>query len=419
MEDTSVLVAWAIRLGKEEFLTCCSTSSSSWICCLHFRSVSSHSSVARFSFFCQRNNGPLVICHLLDVSSANSNLICAISSLSRKELEGTQMHQRVPSCQQTITGLNEREIEPYLELVPHGRRGLLLHPRIAGGRARIVYVAPRGDSSGRGSSKGTPCPDLLAPPAPVHAQPASSRIVRPAAEAMAAGHGGGRVSPAYANGDGGGFVRPMGGRPWSRAFSAVVGDGSGGAASGRKGARRHARPAGRRRCTGQRGACRGGRGAWVRARTAEAEGPRMAAEAAEPPVASRSSTASSPTATHTLPHGGRSYAPTSSSCSPSSLTASSTWSTAKQTDDVGLARLVDFADVKRIDDRMYLWTDKLDPLLLQGIDGEHEQRGGAVPRSRHVGPVEPAEPRIERRWPAGAGGGAVERRGMRTGIETA
>lgn len=93
----------------------------------------------------------------------------------------------------------------------------------------------------------------------------------------------------------------------------------------------------------------------------------MAAEAAEPHVASRSSTASSPTATHTLPHGGRSYAPTSSSCLPSSLTASSTWSTAKQTDDVGLARLVDFADVKCIDDRMYLWTGKLDPLLLQGM----------------------------------------------------
>jgi hypothetical protein len=33
--------------------------------------------------------------------------------------------------------------------------------------------------------------------------------------------------------------------------------------------------------------------------------------------------------------------------------------------------------------------------------------------------MEPAEPRVERRRPAGADGGAVERRGMRTGIETA
>lgn len=87
----------------------------------------------------------------------------------------------------------------------------------------------------------------------------------------------------------------------------------------------------------------------------------MAAEAAEPHVASRSSTASSPTATCTLPDGGRSSAPTSPLCSPSSLTASSTWSTAKQTDDVGLARSVDFADVKRIDYRRHTWAGQAGP----------------------------------------------------------
>lgn len=150
----------------------------------------------------------------------------------------------------------------------------------------------------------------------------------------------------------------MRGRPWSRAFSAVVGDGSGGARGARA---EHAR---RRAAEVHRnGACREAE-AWSvagrRRRGDDGMGAEQRRGLALP-------TASSPTATHTLPHGGRSYAPTSPSCSPSSLTTSSTWSTAKQTDDVGLARLVDFADVKRIDDRMHLWTGKLDPLLLQGM----------------------------------------------------
>lgn len=51
-----------------------------------------------------------------------------------------------------------RETEPYLELVRHGRRGETEASSIAGTRSHIM--APRGDSSGSGSRKATPLPDL-------------------------------------------------------------------------------------------------------------------------------------------------------------------------------------------------------------------------------------------------------------------
>ena len=80
----SDLVAWARRLGKEkeELRSSCSLASSSTARCLQSRSAPSHSCAARFSFLRHRSSDASLICHLRDVSSAASSLICAISSLS-------------------------------------------------------------------------------------------------------------------------------------------------------------------------------------------------------------------------------------------------------------------------------------------------------------------------------------------------
>uniref|UniRef100_A0A0E0HW61 Uncharacterized protein n=1 Tax=Oryza nivara TaxID=4536 RepID=A0A0E0HW61_ORYNI len=167
MDDISDLVAQAIRLGKEEFLTCCSFSSSSWTCCLHLRSVSSHSSVARFSFFCQRSNGSLVICHLLDVSSASSNLICAISSLSISSASASPLNRTAVTKIKLVA--RGEETEPYLDLARRGRReeaAAFFPLRIAGSphKHACMVAAHSGSNSGIGSRKETPLRHRLAPP---------------------------------------------------------------------------------------------------------------------------------------------------------------------------------------------------------------------------------------------------------------
>lgn len=68
-----------------------------------------------------------------------------------------------------------RETEPHLELLCRGRRGETSVSSISASPAdALVYVAPHGDSGCRGSSKGTPFPDLTS----LRRRRGSTRIVR-------------------------------------------------------------------------------------------------------------------------------------------------------------------------------------------------------------------------------------------------